>query len=128
TGAWMKSIDVAERHEEHAALVEADDFGEHGFFFGQAGDATELGQPNVEASGLDDESNDPRPATETIEPRQIAAARRELGAKHRSAPYDGTRVRARCRHVRRRYDRGLRSNSHPVTHADRRPSWRRGCR
>ena len=74
----MQPIDVAERHEQHAALVEADDFGEHRLLFGQARDATELGQADVEAGGLDDESDDARHASEAIESRQVADARREL--------------------------------------------------
>ena len=106
--AGMQSVNVAERHEQHAALVEADDFGEHRLLFGQARDATELRQADVEAGGLDDESDDARHASEAREARQIADARGEAITKHRSAPCGGTRARARRRRGRRRCGRGLR--------------------
>ena len=63
----MQAVDVAERHEQHAALVKADDFGEHRLLFGQTRDATELGEADVEARGLDDESDDARHASEAHE-------------------------------------------------------------
>ena len=109
----MQPVDVAERHQQHAALVEAHDLGEHRLLVGQAGDATELGQADVEAGGLDDESDDARHASESMQARQVADARRELVTKHRSAPCGGTRARARCRRGRRRCGRGPRSRQPP---------------
>ena len=67
----MQSVDVAERHEQHAALVKADDFGEHRFLVGEARDATELAQADVEPVGLDDESDDARHAAEPRQARQV---------------------------------------------------------
>ena len=61
----MESIDVAEGHEQHATLVEADDFREHRFLLGKTRDATELGQSDVETDGLDDESDNSRHAAES---------------------------------------------------------------
>ena len=82
-------------------------------------------EPDVDAGGLDDESDDARHAPETSEPRQIADARGEPVTKHRPAPCGGTRVRARRRHGRRRSGRVLRRDTRRARCAGRRASSRR---
>ena len=74
--ARVQPVHLAERHQQHAALVEADDLGEARSFVDQAGDAAELAEPDVEAGRLDHQADDAGDPAEVAEARDTSPAAR----------------------------------------------------
>ena len=58
--ARVQAVQLAERHQQHAALVKAHDFGQHRAVPGVARDAAERPEPHLEAGGLEHEADDAR--------------------------------------------------------------------
>ena len=53
----MDAVDLAERHQKHASLVEADDLGEHRRIVRQASHTAQLAHRDVDADGFDHQSD-----------------------------------------------------------------------
>src|SRR5690606_37668910 len=97
--AGVDALEPAERHEEDAALVEADDLGEDRRVLAQAAHPAQLAEGDVEPDGLDDEADDPRRPAVAGEARETVESC-DRGLNHCSTP--GRSVRAPGRSFRRR--------------------------
>jgi hypothetical protein len=56
----VQAVHLAERHEQHALLVEPHGLGEHRAVAGERRDAAQLAEPHVEPRGLDHEADHAR--------------------------------------------------------------------
>jgi hypothetical protein len=86
--ARVKTIELAERHEQHAALVKADHFGQHRVILRMTRDAAERAEADVETSRFHHEADDAcdapvrREAVGGFETRQhVVRGRHEVGRR-----------------------------------------------
>src|SRR6185437_6466896 len=100
----VQAIELAERHQDDVVLVKSDDFGEHRSVVRQARDTAQLTDAHVDSRGLDDETNDSRDTTITIESRSLSDGACKSIKQHCRSACDKV-ARAPYRHVHPRSSR-----------------------